>query len=110
MSRTPTQAEATAIVRLEARRGMRIVHRSGDVKLLAHRKAPGDGNGWWCSDGSGIADEVLAGDDWVLLDPDALADLFAPAEPSPEYTYFERNERGQRRMVRVYPWTDEGDQ
>lgn len=58
-----------------ARAGTVIVHRKGGVAVLSHRK--GDGTGWWLTDNSGLNDWAFAGADWVLLDADAVAKLFA---------------------------------
>lgn len=58
----------------KAQKGDYVAHRSGDISQLGERKP--DDSGWWIADGGGLADGVLNGPDWVLLDKPTIAKLF----------------------------------
>lgn len=52
-----------------------VAHRNGDILRLRERKA--DGTGWLLEGGAGgLADSVLNGPDWLLLDKPTIAQLF----------------------------------
>lgn len=58
--------------------GQVAVHRSGGVAVLSHRKTEKESihPGWWCHGRGGLADFVLNGPDWVLIDELNGARLF----------------------------------
>lgn len=63
----------------KARPGDYVAHRNGDILRLRERKA--GGTGWWLDgNAGGLADGVLNGPDWVLLDKPTIAQLFAGRE------------------------------
>lgn len=59
--------------------GMVVVHRDGDAFVLGERKTGDDARpltGWWLVGGGGLADRALVSDDWKLLDPETVRQLW----------------------------------
>lgn len=55
--------------------GIVVMHRSGDIAIIDRRKE--DDSGWWCKNGGGLADRVIADGDWLVLTPEHITFLFA---------------------------------
>ena len=55
-------------------RGSLLIHRSGAWAVVRNRKD--DDSGWWLVGGGGIADHVLAGDDWFTPTEGDLRNFF----------------------------------